>query len=137
MKFNSSDFTTFTITGILDMLEEKIKNKRKEKRVDLVYNLVAYDRNSEKIIGFLADITPSGIMLLCEEPLELKKEYYFRIELTSSSSSGKQIEFDAECCWRKTNDFIEYYNCGFKFTKIDTEYVGEIDLIIETYCLEE
>ena len=119
------------------MYEEKEKDQRKEKRVDLVYNLAAYDRNSGEIIGFLADITPAGFMLLCEKPLELKKEYYFRIEVASSSSSGKQIEFDADCCWRKINEFIDFYNCGFKFTNIDTEYIGEIDLIIETYCLNE
>ncbi|MFC1538986.1 PilZ domain-containing protein [Candidatus Latescibacterota bacterium] len=109
--------------------------KRQEKRVDLVYNLTAYDRDSGKIIGYLADITPSGVMLLCEEQLELKKEYSFKIEVVSSFSSSKYIEFDAECCWRKANEFIDYYNCGFKFTRLDTEYIGEIDIIIEAYSL--
>ncbi|MFC1551976.1 PilZ domain-containing protein [Candidatus Latescibacterota bacterium] len=119
------------------MYEEDLKDKRKEKRVDLVYNLAAYDRNSGEVIGYLADITPSGVMLLCEKPLELNKEYYFKIEINSPSSDSKQIQFDAECCWRKTNDSIDFYNCGFKFTRIDTEYIGEIDFIIEQYCIEE
>ncbi|MFC1490055.1 PilZ domain-containing protein [Candidatus Latescibacterota bacterium] len=119
------------------MYKEDIENKRKEKRVDLVYNLAAHDRKSGDVIGFLADITPSGVMLLCEKPLELKKEYNFKIEINSISSANKQIQFDAECCWRKTNDFIDFYNCGFKFTKIDTKYIGEIDFIIDQYCISE
>ncbi|MFC1542190.1 PilZ domain-containing protein [Candidatus Latescibacterota bacterium] len=110
-------------------------DRRQENRVNLVYNLTAYDRDSGKVIGFLADITPSGVMLLCEEQLELKKEYSLKIEVASSSSSGKYIEFDAECCWRKANEFIDFYNCGFKFTRLDTEYIGEIDTIIESYSL--
>jgi hypothetical protein len=119
------------------MYKEEIKEKRKEKRVGLLYNLAAYDRVSGKIFGYLADITPSGFMLLCEKPLDLKKEYYLKIEINTPSSESRQIQFDAECCWNKSNDFIDFYNCGFKFTKIDTEYIGEIDFIIEQFCLED
>ncbi len=54
------------------MYKEDIKDKRKEKRVGLVYNLAVFDRISGEVYGYLADITPSGFMLLCEKQLELK-----------------------------------------------------------------
>ena len=113
------------------------KNRRKHERVNLIYYLAVFDRNTDELIGYLADISVEGAMLLCEKPLEIDNVYQFKIEIFSSSSTNKQIEFDAKCLWKKTNEYIDFYNFGFKFEKIDSKNIDEIQSLIDTYRLED
>jgi len=112
-------------------------NRRKHERVNLIYYLAVFDRNTDNLIGYLADISIEGAMLLCEKPLEIDNIYQFKIEIFSASSSSKQIEFDAKCVWRKTNEYLDFYNFGFNFVKIDSKNIDKIQSLIDTYRLEE
>ena len=113
------------------------KERRKQERVNLIYYLAVFDRNTDDLMGYLADISLEGAMLLCEEPLEIDNVYQFKIEIISASSSNKQVEFDAKCVWKKQNEYIDFYNFGFKFVKIDPKNIDEIQSLIDTYRLDE
>ena len=117
----------------VDMSEDR----RKQERVSLIYYLAVFDRNTDDLMGYLADISLEGAMLLCEKSLEIDSDYQFKIEVFSASSINKQIEFDAKCVWRKKNEYIDFFNFCLKFIKIESKNIDEIQSLIDTYRLNE
>lgn len=83
--------------------------KRRLKRVHLIYYLRIFDSNTGVIVGHLVDITTQGIMLISEEPVPMGKDYSFRMHLPATIIGREKIEFSAHCLWCKKDinpDFL-------------------------------
>jgi hypothetical protein len=47
-----------------------MQEKRKLKRRHLIYYLRVFEKNTDTLLGYLVDITPEGIMIMSESPVE-------------------------------------------------------------------
>lgn len=92
--------------------------RRKLERVQLYYYLKVFDRNTDKVVGRLVDITPEGIMLICDTDLEPGAAYRFYMALPEGFDYKRQVEFDAVCRWSKPDVNRKYYDAGFNLTRI-------------------
>ena len=101
--------------------------RRKRKRSNLIYCLAVFDRNTDRLIGYLADITRESAMVICEEPHDTDKVYQLKFESSASKDDCKQIDVDAMCIRCMKNDIPGFYNCGFKFLKINPESIEDIN----------
>ncbi len=107
--------------------------KRKLKRRHLIYYLRVFDRESSKLIGHLIDISPQGIMIMSEEPLEVNKLFKLRMDLPVDVFEKTEIEFDAESRWTKKDINPEFYDTGFAIMNLSYTDGRLIEKLIDDY----
>ncbi|MDM8546283.1 PilZ domain-containing protein [Candidatus Venteria ishoeyi] len=112
------------------------KEKRRNRRWDLVLYLPVIDQKEGRIIGYLSDITTMGVMVLSEKPIALEEEHLLSIHLEKLPShdnqqeSGKSyIHFRASSRWSKPIN-NNLYMLGFMITEISAEDLDAIRLLI-------
>lgn len=98
---------------------------RKHKRAHLFDYLEVLDRGTGLHIGHLADISPQGIMLVSKNPIPLKRDFSFRLQLPETVTDRKEINFRAFCLWCKEDFNPDFYVSGFHINEIE-EYEMEI-----------
>ena len=113
-----------------------MQNRRKFKRVYLVLSTRLIDRETDKILGHLANLTPEGALVIGEAPLEIGKVYRFRMNLSKDFFSKSHMDFEARCVWSKPEAIApQFYNTGLEFVKIAPKDVQIIEQIIKKYEL--
>ena len=110
-----------------------MKENRKQLRIPLIYYLAVFEKKSDQLIGYLADISSGGAMVLAEMPLVIGDEYSFLIESFSMQSETRRICFDAECVWSGSDKFVDYYRCGLRMTNIASEDIDEIMKLVNAF----
>ena len=90
------------------------KNLRQADRWYLVYYLRVFDGMDRNILGYLVDISEKGLMLICENPLEVYGDYRLRMRLPNQMKDRDEIFFSATCRWCKKDVNPDFYLVGFE-----------------------
>lgn len=100
------------------MTDSKANNDGKKLRqVDrwyLVYYLRVFDGMSRNILGHLVDISEKGLMLICENPVEVHGDYRLRMRLPNQMKDRDEILFSATSRWCKKDANPDFYLVGFE-----------------------
>ena len=117
----------------MDRINDKTlsKEKRRMKRRHLIYYLEAVDRGTDKLVGFLVDITTKGIMLMSKTPIETGKIFQLRILLKTDLSEKKYLNFDAKSKWCEKSINTDIYDTGFELINKDISDFREIEEVID------
>jgi hypothetical protein len=107
--------------------------KRKVQRIHLVYYLLVFDRTTDRLVGHVVDITPSGLKLMSRELLKPGVVHQFRMALPDEVGSSKEILFEAKAVWSKNNLYSDFYGTGFTFEKISDNDVAVIRDLIDRF----
>jgi hypothetical protein len=104
--------------------------KRKIKRRHLIYYLKVMERASGHHVGFLADISTRGILIMTEKPIKPGSVLQLRMLVQSDMSAKQQLDFDARCTWcqKSINDIS--YDAGCELLNIDLAAFKDIEQII-------
>lgn len=108
-----------------------MKEKRNLKRRHLIYYLEVFDRESNQLIGNLIDITPNGIKLITESPLETGQLYRLKMILPKTIQEKTELVFDAQSirCDKDINP--NFYITGFKLTNVSKDHHSIVDQLID------
>ena len=109
-------------------MEKSVTERRKHERIDLVFFISIFDRITGQLVGYLADITPDGALILTEEKISLDTELNLNIETVSEEFKKEYFEVDAVCVRSGEKNDLDFYESGLKFTKIKQ---GDLDKIKE------
>jgi hypothetical protein len=109
------------------------KQKRREKRIHLIYYLLVFDRKTDILVGHVVDITTEGMKLMSKAPLKPDTMYHFRMLLPDEMGGTKQISFDAKSMWCKDNLYSDFYGTGFRFEKISGTDIAIIGNLIDKF----
>lgn len=104
-----------------------MKDRRMLKRRHLVFYMRVFDRNTNELLGYLVDITPEGIMLMSEEPIETDTVFQLRMIFPVEVSGRKQLDFEAESVWCEKDVF---YDTGFQLLDVSQEQIEIIKYLI-------
>jgi c-di-GMP-binding flagellar brake protein YcgR len=100
------------------MTDSKANNDRKKLRQAdrwyLVYYLRVFDGMSRNILGHLVDISEKGLMLICENPVEVHGDYRLRMRLPNQMKDRDEIIFSATSRWCKKDSNPDFYLVGFE-----------------------
>lgn len=102
--------------------------KRSLKRRHLFFYLRIFNRKDGNLIGYLGDITPEGIMLISEKPLETNRFFKLRMDLPGTSTA-KRLEFEAKSIWCQPDVNPDFYDIGFQLldmSKRDAATIGDL-----------
>jgi len=103
-------------------------NQRKESRKKLVAFTPVYDLLQRTLLGYIGDLTPQGMMVIGERPVELNKYLTLDLELLST-----RVSISSRAAWCRPDESPSYFNIGFEFIDISTENAKMIDAILERY----
>jgi hypothetical protein len=113
-----------------------MSEKRKHRRVNLLYNLKVYDLKTAKYLGHLVDISSSGFKMLSKAPVRPDKEFHFRMDLPETVCGLETFTTKTHCCWCKKDLNPDYFAAGFKFVGLSTEGIKIIRVLINIYELD-
>ncbi|MCK5071194.1 MAG: PilZ domain-containing protein [Desulfocapsa sp.] len=111
--------------------------KRGGRRRHLVFYLRIFDGMSSRVLGHLMDISPGGLMLLSDEPIEVNEEHRLRMRLPKDVSGNKEIMFEAVSRWCRPDESPEFFVTGFQIQDIDTEMRESLSRLIEDFGFQD
>jgi hypothetical protein len=106
-------------------------------RNNLIYYLKVLDVASGRRLGYLADITTAGLMLMTDGPLTAGTAYRLKIEPPLARKRGKAIVVDAVTKWSDKDKLSSFHRTGFEMTDISLKDVAAIRALINDYRYEE
>ncbi len=98
-----------------------MNENRKLHRRHLIYYLRVYNREYNRLLGHLVDITSEGIMLISEEPIETKRFFTLRMELPIQIFGKSQIELKTQSVHCETDVNTSFYDTGFRLIDVSDE----------------
>ncbi|GAB6191177.1 PilZ domain-containing protein [Desulfocastanea catecholica] len=90
------------------------KKLRQADRWYLVYYLRVFDGRDRNVLGYLVDISEKGLMLICENPLEVNGDYRLRLRLPNQMKDHDEIIFSVTCRWCQKDANPDFYLVGFQ-----------------------
>ena len=114
-----------------------MKERRKIKRHYLIYYMRVFDIDTHHLVGYLVDITPRGVMLLCDDPPSLNKIFNLKLELSEDISEKPYLHFQAKSIWCQADIDPHFYNAGYHILQITPEDQEIIEKIVKKYGLQQ
>ncbi|MCP4346635.1 MAG: PilZ domain-containing protein [Desulfobacterales bacterium] len=102
------------------------KEKRKETRLELIKSLRVLDRDTGQFVGLLLDITMQGMLLGSGEPLPMKEDFHFWIEIVT-----EKVVVDAHSMWGSKDEKRNFHKTGFRFVNLTKKTSMNIKSLIE------
>ena len=103
--------------------------KRRLKRKHLIYYLKVHDAETNQEIGRVQDMHIEGMMLTSAKPLPTGATFHLKIDLPNEILGKKQLAIEAQSMWNKRDVNPDYYDTGFKLSKItedDTKVIKRL-----------
>jgi PilZ domain len=110
-----------------------MNERRKTKRRYLLYYGRIYDETAQKLIGYLVDITESGLMLLSDEPYPVGETGRFKLEVTDDIGEHPFINFKAKSIWCEPDLDPSHFDTGFEIEEIKPSDKELISAIVAKY----
>jgi len=111
-----------------------MEEKRKHKRVNLIYYLEIYDNRTDKHLGYLVDITPEGLMMISEEQMPAGEDFHLRMLLPETAYGKKSISFNVNSRWTKKDLNPAFFASGYQFVDIGPVESKTISSLIDNFA---
>lgn len=90
-----------------------MEDQRTEARTHLIYYLRVFEQNSNALFGHVVDLSPSGMLITSDKPLNSAKTYRLAVEDTTIMEKLGVIDFEAECKWCSEDSENQLWDAGF------------------------
>ena len=101
-----------------------MEDKRKVERKHLVDYLRVFDRGSNKLLGYLIDITEKGLMVVTRSKLEKNSIFQLKVllgEEEEEKENNKQIHLDVKTKWCRKSRISGFNEVGFEMLLVTEE----------------
>ena len=98
-----------------------MRESRKLKRRHLIFYLRILNAQDESLFGYIVDITPEGLMVMSEKPIESNKVFDLKMHLALQGQKTEVIEFKAESVWSSQDVNARYYDSGLRLIDVDDD----------------
>lgn len=110
---------------------------RRFKRIPLRDYLRVLDRDSDKVLGYLSNITIDGAQVVNTEPFSPGQEYRLSIELPPQLARCVDLEVEANIVWISPDRVPNFYDAGLRFGSLDAEEKRVIYELIAHYGMDD
>jgi hypothetical protein len=102
------------------------------KRRHPVYYLKVVDRNTDRLVGRVADITTEGIRLVSEKPIASDSILPLRMVLPEKGTKTRGIDIDARSVWSGRDVNPDLYSAGFQLVNVSPQAEAAIEYLIHS-----
>jgi hypothetical protein len=111
-----------------------MQQKRKLKRIHLIYYLLVFDTTTDKLIGHIVDITTKGVKLMSRTEITPGIIYTFKMILPEGlEESSKEVFFEAKSIWCKDKMYSDFYGSGFEYHNIAEDDIQIIKRLVDQF----
>ena len=110
---------------------------RMDRRRHLYYYAKVLNRDTGDMIGRVADISMTGLMLIRANPIDSGKTYALRVLLPEAVDEGASIDFEAVSRWCKKDVNPDFYVIGFEITHVDSKNEKMIIRLIKACSFDD
>ena len=108
--------------------------RRKQTRKSLMSYSQVFDLNGGILLGYLADLTQQGAMVISQRVMDVDREIDLQFEVPELEGIPlRRLSLPACIVWCKPDISPSFQNIGFEFRETTPEQVKVIEAIIETY----
>jgi len=104
-------------------------DQRKEPRTHLIYYLRVFEPGTDNLFGHVVDISPNGILITSDKPMDRDSCYTLEIEDASSVEEDATVGVHLECRWCQGDENAALYDAGFRLL----EPSSRVNELINTY----
>ena len=98
-----------------------------------VYSRV-FDRNTARVLGYLADLSQKGTMIISDNPMPEKAAFSLRFDLPDPPLfSANHLDIEATVAWSSPDIDPSFFNVGFEFTSVSALQSRILDEMMEAY----
>jgi hypothetical protein len=109
--------------------------RRKFLRANLIFYAQVFDKDSGILLGYLADLSHSGALIITESAIPGEKIFSLQVEIPTTIDSSQRLVFEAKCI-RCVQDLDTLnYDSGFQIISISPEDTSLIDKILQDYSI--
>lgn len=113
-----------------------MEGQRRLTRKRLALYLDAVDVATEKVIGKVADLSPTGFLLVGPEGVETGSTFHLRIVLPATTATKGAIEVEARSLWSRSTSNPKLWNTGFELTSLSEADQRVLARIILDYGID-
>ena len=115
-----------------------MQDQRTVRRRHLIFYMRVFNYQTQQILGYVADISWDGLMLVSEEPIALQQTYQLAMRLPSSlSDTPEDWVIEATSKWSRNDVNPMFYDTGFHIAKADKAHIMQVESLIRTYGFNE
>ncbi len=108
-------------------------DRRSVKRRHLIYYLRVWDKDNDKVLGHVVDITTDGLMLISEQEIPLEQNFQLEIRFLDPEKGEKTIAFSAVSRWRSKDINPNFVDTGFQLLDAEKAVLKPIQDLINRY----
>jgi hypothetical protein len=112
-----------------------VYERRVEPRKIVTYFSRVIDRTNGQLLGYLANITTGGFMLIGNVPLKTDSVFQLRIDLPDIYGENEQLDCDAKAVWRRPDDDPELFRVGLRLQEINPKILLILERLVSDYSL--
>ncbi len=110
-----------------------LERRKIERKYLAVYSRV-FDRATGQVLGYLADLSRKGAMIISDDPLPQDALYKLRFDLPDPPMfSANHLDMRSRVAWFSPDVDPSFYNVGFEFLSVSDQEVTILDEMIEAY----
>ncbi len=116
---------------------KNFEERRDVKRRKFTFYMPVTDNDTEKLVGYLTDISDVGFRLDSPHIQPTEKVFNLRLELATDLAAKPFLVFVARSKWCREDKITpNTYNVGFQIMHLDPADVRIFKLMIQTYGAE-
>lgn len=116
------DFTMFT--------------QRRIERHQLPYFLQVFNRVTDKPIGFLGNVSETGLMLISQLPMMIDVDFELCLKIPVAKGEFQAIDLTATCLWSREDVNPQHYDSGFAVHRAPEEYGQLINALVQYFSFD-
>jgi hypothetical protein len=115
-------------------MEAAMKERRKLERKYLAIYSRVFDRVSGRVLGYLADLSQKGAMIISDDPMPENASISLRFDLPDPPLfSTDHLNIEARLAWCRPDIDPAFYNIGFEFLTVSEAESHIIEEMVEAY----
>ncbi|MFC1852694.1 PilZ domain-containing protein [candidate division CSSED10-310 bacterium] len=113
-------------------------DKRKFKRRHLIYYLQVKDIQTDNFIGYVVDLSYSGLMIMSQNPIEVNKTFQLQVMIPNGQEEKPNyLDFEAKSVRSINTSNPHFYDTGFELLNVKMEDFKQIYEVIENLGFKE
>lgn len=104
-------------------------NQRSIQRHQLPYYLNVFNRFTDKPLGFIGNLSETGLMLISPYPMMVDARFEMRLKIPGQHGQLRYIDFCASCRWSREDVTPGSFDSGFVFVSAPSDIREMIDAL--------
>lgn len=114
-----------------------VMDSRRLPRAQLAYYMPVHELESGEEVGRIVDITPEGLRLVCEAPIEEDEDYMLVLETQDDNGVIRRLELETVSVWCRPDTNSDFFAAGFQIIGYRCERGYSIDRFVHEFGMRE